>query len=39
MICRHDGTILGSERISAIVSPHHTFENEVMIESASTKDT
>ena len=34
MICRHDRTIFKSERICEIVSPHCTYANEVMPESA-----
>ena len=34
MICRHDRTTFKSERICEIVSPHCTYANEVMLESA-----
>ena len=37
MICRHDGTIFRSERISGIVSPHCTYANQVMLESATRR--
>ena len=36
-ICRHDGTVFRSERISEIVSPHCTYANEVMLESATRR--
>ena len=34
MMCRHDGTVFRSERISEIVSPHCTYANDVMLESS-----
>ena len=37
MTCRHDGTIFRSERICEIVSPHCTYANEVMLESATRR--
>ena len=34
MICRHDKIVFRSKRICEIVSPHCTYTNEVMLESA-----
>ena len=37
MICRHDKIVFRSERISGIVSPHCTYANDVMLESATRR--
>ena len=37
MICRHDKIVFRSERICEIVSPHCTYANDVMLESATRR--
>jgi hypothetical protein len=34
MICRHDQIVFRSERICEIISPHCTYTNKVLLESA-----
>ena len=37
MICRHDKIVFRSKRICEIVSPHCTYANQVMLESATRR--